>query len=151
VVRRLRRARSEAGLTLIELILTISLMGVAFAAILGGVAGVYSDGATHRNAALVETWLRRYAESLDAAAYVACATTTSYNGALAPSPPANFSAQITAVTYWDGAANASFTSSQSGCVAAGDKGVQRITLQVSETEQFRGVTENVVVVKRDPS
>jgi type II secretory pathway pseudopilin PulG len=151
MARRLRRARSEAGLTLIELILTISLMGVAFAAILGGVAGIYSDSTVHRNAALVETWLRRYAESLDSASYVACATPSSYNAALTPSPPANFSVQINAVEYWDGNASAAFTSSQPGCVAAGDKGAQRITLQVAETEQFRGVTENVVLVKRDPA
>jgi prepilin-type N-terminal cleavage/methylation domain-containing protein len=146
-----RRPASESGLTLVELLVTIALMGTAFAAILAGVSGIFGDGAVHRNAALTETWLRRYAESIQAASYVACATPSSYTSALTPSPPANFSAQVNTVEYWDGAATASFTTSQSGCVSAGDKGAQRITLQVSETEPTWGLTKTVVLVKRDPS
>jgi hypothetical protein len=67
--------------------------------------------------------------------------------ALSPAPPTGYTAQITAIDYWNGdAPNATF-----GSTCTTDKGAQRITLQVASTATYRGVSQSVVIVKRDPS
>lgn len=143
--------RDERGLTLIELLLTVAIMGIAFASILAGVSSMFNDSDLARKSALTETWLRRYAETVDSATYVTCATPSSYSSALTPSPPTGYAVQISTVEYWDGSASATFTTSQSGCVSAGDQGAQRITVQVTNTQTSPVLTRKVVIVKRNPT
>src|SRR4051812_16752640 len=97
-----RRARTTDGFTLVELLVTIAIMGIAFGAILGGLNGVFSSQQQHQELAVAETWLRRYAEQVDAATYVACATTSSYASALLPAPPTGYTVQVSSVDYWNG-------------------------------------------------
>jgi prepilin-type N-terminal cleavage/methylation domain-containing protein len=148
-----RAPRSEAGVTLLEVLVTISIMGIAFTALLAALMGVFTNGDTHRKLAVAETLLRRYADSIENAAYVNCAAPADYASALtgSPSPPTGYTVAIAPpVKYWDGAVSpAAFGSSQSNCVANGDKGIQQLTLRVTQTDTVRGVVKDLVVTKRD--
>jgi type II secretory pathway pseudopilin PulG len=130
---------------------TISIMGIAFTALLASLMGVFQFGDQHRRLAVAETLVRRYADSVDNATYVACATPASYAAALAPAPPSGFAVQITAVEYWNGDANATFHSSTAACTTGGDQGSQRITVRVTQTGVTGGVVDDAVVLKRDAS
>jgi prepilin-type N-terminal cleavage/methylation domain-containing protein len=143
-----RPARSEAGVTLIELMVTISIIGVAFTALLAALMGVFTFGEQHRKHAVGETLVRRYADSVNNATYVSCATPASYAAALAPAPPTSYTVSITSVQYWNGDATATFGSS---CVPANDKGVQRITIRVTGATSTATVPNEVVILKRNPS
>jgi prepilin-type N-terminal cleavage/methylation domain-containing protein len=149
---RTRRAeRSEAGVTLIELMVTISILGIAFTALLASLMGVFSFGEQHRKLAVGETLVRRYADSVNNATYVDCATTSSYSASLTPAPPTGYTVTITTVEYWNGDASATFGTSQSGCVSASDKGAQRITVRVTGVASVGPLSNDVVILKRDPS
>jgi prepilin-type N-terminal cleavage/methylation domain-containing protein len=149
---RTRRAtRSEAGVTLIELMVTISIIGIAFTALLAALMGVFTFGDQHRKAAVGETLVRRYADNVNNATYVNCATASSYSAALAPAPPTDYAVAITAIEYWNGDATATFGTSQSGCVSATDKGIQRITVRVTGTVSTGSIPSEVVILKRNPS
>jgi prepilin-type N-terminal cleavage/methylation domain-containing protein len=144
----LRTPRSEAGVTLIEVMVTIAIMGIAFTALLASLLGIFKFGDQHRQLAVAETLVRRYGDSVDNAAYVNCATAASYAAALTPAPPSGYSVQITAIEYWNGDANVTFHSSQATCTSSGDKGSQRVTVRVSQTGVTNGVVDDVTVVKR---
>ena len=59
-----------------------------------------------------------------------------------------YTAQVTKIEYLtDG--NALTTAFQAGCPAAGDQGVQRITVSVTSTATTHQMTTNVVMSKRD--
>jgi prepilin-type N-terminal cleavage/methylation domain-containing protein len=138
----------ERGVTLVELLVTMTIVGIAFTALLGSLSAMFMNNDSHRKVSYAQTLLRRYAEQLQAASYVDCATTSTsaYTAALAP-VPASYAASLQSVTYWNGDSAATFNSNCAG----GDKGVQRITLRVQQTDSVRPVTKDLVVVKRDPS
>jgi Tfp pilus assembly protein PilV len=54
------------GTTLVEVLVTVMVLGVAFVAILGGMGTTFASSALHREQARVETEVRRYAEALQA-------------------------------------------------------------------------------------
>jgi prepilin-type N-terminal cleavage/methylation domain-containing protein len=148
-----RAERSDAGVTLLEVLVTITIMGIAFTALLSALTGIFWSGDAHRKVARAETLVRSYADAVDVAPYVNCAAAADYTGALLPAPPAGYTASIQLVEYWNGGATGSIFpgTTQATCVANGDKGVQRITVRVVQTDAVRGVTIDVVVVKRDPA
>jgi len=64
-MRRLRRRlQAEDGTTLIEVIVTVAIMGIAFAALLGGMATSIAMSDVHRKQATAGTILRDYAEAV---------------------------------------------------------------------------------------
>jgi prepilin-type N-terminal cleavage/methylation domain-containing protein len=138
----------EQGVTLIELTVTIAIIGVAFVSLLAALTGVFMDGDTQRKSVQVETLMRRYAEQLQAATYVSCATTSTagYTSTLAP-VPANYTASIVSVEYWNADSSATFNTTCAG----GDKGAQRITIRVASTDTVRPVRDDLVLVKDNPS
>jgi prepilin-type N-terminal cleavage/methylation domain-containing protein len=141
------RAKSQAGVTLIELMVTIAILGVAFGSILTGLSGMYRSDDQDRKLSITETWVRRYAEDIQAAAYVPCAPASTYKSGLA-TPPAGYTVTV-AVTYWNG--NAPTPTFSSSCPSGTDKGVQRVVLTVNGTSTAGSVKQSVVVMKRDPS
>jgi prepilin-type N-terminal cleavage/methylation domain-containing protein len=142
--------RSDAGVTLIEVLVTISIMGIAFTALLGALIGIFQTGDTHRKVAVSETLVRRYADAVDTAPYVDCAEPTDYAAAVSEEPPpTGFTVQVTAVEYWDGNPNSAFLgTSPDACI---DKGVQRVNVRVTQTDPGHGFVDNFLVVKRNPA
>lgn len=147
---RARRCRTERGVTLPELLVTIVILGVAFPAILGGIFATLNASEAHRQAAKRETLARAYAENVKALPYVECAEAADYEaGVTDPAPPAGFTVAYQGEpAYWDGTdlALANFGRTHAECLADGDEGIQRIVLVLTATES--SATEELVVIKR---
>jgi prepilin-type N-terminal cleavage/methylation domain-containing protein len=75
---------TEAGFSLIEMLVTVMIVGIAFAIIVGGVYSAVVTADYHRKQANVQAALRNVAEALKASTYVNCATSPNYGDALAP-------------------------------------------------------------------
>ena len=139
---------SERGESLVELLISVGILGIAVVAIVAGMATAITASDANRKQALVETVLRNYAEAITdpATPYAECATTY-------PSDPPGFSArsgylpEVISVRYWDGTGDSSTTAGITpSCPSNPDKGIQFIKLRVSSDD--RGGQKTLVVVKR---
>lgn len=146
--RRIHPLRSDDGTTLIEVIVTVAIMGIAFAVILGGMATSVLMSDVHRKQATSQTILRDYAEAVQGSQiWAGCGATVATYGPGAAgigfTVPAPYTAGATSVQFW----RTDLTPPQfaSACAPGPvDTGLQQITLQVTSD---RG-TESVGVVKR---
>jgi Tfp pilus assembly protein PilV len=141
--------RRDRGETLIELLVTVSIMGTAFVGVLAGIGTTFIATDSHRQSATAETVVRNYAERIidNEAAYVPCATTTSYASPVGFSvPSAAWSASVTSVLSWQGDSPPTFAAT---CPSP-DKGLQQLTLRVQSPAGNHQVTETVVITKRAP-
>jgi prepilin-type N-terminal cleavage/methylation domain-containing protein len=147
------RVGGDAGVTLVELLITLVILGVVFVAILGGMATGMVVSDLHRKQATAETILRSYAEAVKAASYTVCAAPAAYAAsAVGYSVPAGlrptYSASVAAVTYWQpGASTGSFVSSLGSCPGS-DNNLQSVTLRVVSSDGRD--SETMQVVKRKP-
>ena len=123
----------ERGVSLVELLLTVVIMGIAFIAILSSVATFHRTTDIHRGTANFDSALRTYTDEISAAAYVNCANT------YAVTAPSGYAGSVV-VKYWDGNADASYGST---CPAT-DKGAQQVMVTVSKA----GRSETAYIVKR---
>jgi type II secretory pathway pseudopilin PulG len=145
-----RRGRSEGGETLLELLVSVTIMGTAFVAIIAGFGTTLMATDVHRQAATAETVIRSYAERMQDPVdvpYVDCATTSSYAdppGFSLPTP--DWSASVTKVLAWQGDTPPTFAAA---CPAAG-AGLQQLTLEVRSPAGVHQATETIVIVKRKP-
>lgn len=148
-----RQDRDERGETLVELLVAMAILGIAVVAIVAGLATSVLVSDVHRKQAEAGVLVRDYAAALQAAVvtsqagYVSCGTPASYApsvpavAATGLSIPSGYTASVTRVQYWNGAGFAS------SC-AAGDLGLQQLTLQVSSTDNR--ASEPLVIVLRMP-
>ena len=140
-------AGAERGETLIELIVTVAIMGTAVVAILGAIANSIMLTGTHRKQSVAGAAVRAYAETVEtgvAAAptkYAACASVAAYQTAFAYTPPTGYTRSVLSVEYVN--STNGFTGSCST-----DLGVQRVTLQVASSDNK--VKEKLVIVIRKP-
>ncbi|MDQ1621416.1 MAG: hypothetical protein QOE19_3985 [Actinomycetota bacterium] len=137
------RTRSEdrdAGLTLVEVLLAVAILGIGVTAIVGGMMTSIKSSDMERRAADGQTAMRAYAEAVAGATYAACASSYTATGFTAP---AGFSASMT-VTYW----NASTSSFGSSCTVPTDSGLQKVALTVAATDGR--ATETLSIAKRKP-
>lgn len=132
-------ASGEEGTTLVELLVAVAILGIAFVAVLGGMLTSITASDMHRGQADGLALLTRNAEAVKAAPYVACAGPGTYQAAL--SVANGYSVSVTAVTFLDGAGFVTTCSS--------DKGIQRVSLR-AETTSGTGGAETIDVVKRKP-
>jgi prepilin-type N-terminal cleavage/methylation domain-containing protein len=138
---------SDAGFSLVEIVITIAIVGVTFSAILGGLFASITVSSLQRKEATADTVARSAAE------VVKDSVQNSYNNCAGPSAfsltgvsvPSGFSVHITDVAYWDGQPPAGgAVVFQSNCPS--DKGIQRITIVA--TSDDGQATETVQVIKR---
>lgn len=140
------RTRGDAGTTLIELLMAVSIMGIAFVAILAAMGTSIFTSDVHRKQATANTVLVSSVEWIKSQSSNPYSTVcpTSYSATDVSKLPAGWSAgdvTITSISYWDG------TSFVATCPAT-DKKLQMLTVQVT-TPDGRA-TESVSLVKRNP-
>jgi hypothetical protein len=118
----------DRGESLVEILVSISILGVAGSAILGAVGMASSSSTLHRNLATSQNLVRNWAEAVTAADYVKCAGPGAFDGTkpnLTADQYKGYSATVSAVRYWDG------TTFGTACSAATDTGLQRVSLVIS--------------------
>lgn len=143
-------AIADAGESLIEVLIAIALLGIAFVAALGGMRLGLMGSQLQRSHADAGTVLVRAVEQVKADTYVPCATGSSsdYLPDAQSAVPAGWAASavsITSVEYWDGTDFDGNDCSVYEQVAPILR-IQRITVQV--TDPTGGATESMTFVKR---
>ena len=118
-----RRDTADSGASLVELLVAMTLMGIAFIAILAGLGTMLRAQQQQQTIVTVDSHLRSYSEGLLAAPYINCAS--GYTLAA----PSGFSVNV-AVRYWNGDLPATFTAT---CPAAGDASLQQLTVVMTRT------------------
>ncbi|MGW4271960.1 type II secretion system protein [Streptomyces seoulensis] len=132
-----RRHRGEEGETLVEVLVAVVLIGVAFVTVLGGIGTAIVSSVTQQKVTTADSVVRSAAEKVVGDPYVSCA-----RGYETPTPPAGYTVTVE-VEYWDGVG-----AFGRPCPTA-DTGVQKVTLTVRSTgpRPVRDVT--LEVVKRE--
>jgi type II secretory pathway pseudopilin PulG len=147
-----RPGHGDAGESLVELLVTILILGTSAVAVMGAAAmAVGASTLDHRQTraqAVLRTWGEAVAGVGDAAYGDCLAAGGVASASPAPSPlPAGFTASVSGVAYWD-AATSTYVA---GCPAGGDPGLRRVTLRlVADSTLYPGFTETLDVVVRKP-
>jgi type II secretory pathway pseudopilin PulG len=144
---RRRRPRGDRGDTLVELLATVMIMGIAVTVILGAVAATLRFTDMHRKQAVAGAAVREFAERIESsvaaptsgykAACPAGTAKTAYESTY--TKPAGFEREVVAVAYWNGSI---FTAN-----CADDIGVQRVTLHVWSADNRADERLDVIVRK----
>jgi type II secretory pathway pseudopilin PulG len=144
---RLRIARDDRGDTLVELLITLVILGISVVALVGGIGAAIRMSDVHRKEAVAGDDVRAFAEAIQTSiaaspsGYIACADGTAY-GATYPVPNPSVYTTDVKVAYWNG------TAFVTGCTPLNDSGVQQLSLKVS-TKDGRA-SETLVIVIRKP-
>jgi type II secretory pathway pseudopilin PulG len=111
-----RRARSgtrarESGETLIELIVSITIMGSVVAVVVGALTSVVAGATGQRTDARAQAELVSFAQEVKATPLIPCATPAEYDARLGPAPATHpYQTHVTKVYSWDGSSFTSVTS-----------------------------------------
>ncbi|MFB7053487.1 prepilin-type N-terminal cleavage/methylation domain-containing protein [Streptomyces vinaceus] len=134
---RSQRRRGEEGETLIEVLVAVVLMGVAFVTIFGGIGTAIISSARQQKVTGADSVVRSAAEKVISARYVSCA-----DGYETPTPPAGYTVTVE-IEYWDGVG-----AFGRPCPPA-DTGVQKVTLTVHSTGPHPVRDATLEVIKRE--
>ena len=138
--------RSDAGETLVELLVAIAILGVGGVAVLAGLQLSVKTSDVHRREATGGAYVRSFAEAIqthvDSFGYKSCASAAAgYESVTVPALPPGYTREVTAVQSWNGA-------TWGGCT---DTGIQRLDLVVTSSgDASRRATERLTVVLRRP-
>lgn len=118
------RDRSDAGESLVELLVSVMIMGIAVTAILGALGMSATSSSLHRDQGKAQNLLHNWSEKVSASAYTPCATAADV---VAPDPlPTGFTSSVAWVHWWGGS-----TFNAPSCTSASDTGLQLIRLAIS--------------------
>jgi type II secretory pathway pseudopilin PulG len=140
-----RRQRDDRGETLVELLISLTILGTTVVALVAGIGTSIVVSDTHRKEAVAGAVVRSYAEAIEssvnagATSYVACPTLATYGSGFVA--PTGYTPAVTAVTYWNGTGF-----DATSCSA--DFGVQQLSLKVTSADAR--ATERLVLVIRRP-
>ena len=146
------RLKSDAGETLLELVMAIGILAIVVVAIASTITISAVVSGVHRDQASAQAYARDYAEQIEAYVasgsggtqrYVACAGAGAYSpGTVGYTVPGGFTASVSAASVWNGSA----------WVACGtDSGVQKVTVSVVSPQiGARQANETIDVVLRKP-
>jgi type II secretory pathway pseudopilin PulG len=144
---RARLGRRESGETLVELLVTVVILGTSIVAVVLGVATAVASSDSHRQEATAEGVLRSLAERIADprdVPYQDCATTGTYS--VSPpgfNPPPGWTLSVTNVAYLQG-------DNTYGASCGTDLGAQQLSLRAQSPHVAHQATETVVIVKRRP-
>lgn len=145
---RLTRVRSEAGDTLVEVLVAMLILGLSATALLGALATGITSSAEHRSLANLDTVVRSFSEQAkydielqpSSPWYADCATVSGQNyvtnnGATTNTvtyiPPSGYSVNFTGIQYWNGSID-QFEASNAACNVPTDQtGFQLLTIQAT--------------------
>ncbi len=148
LARRLRARRSdgERGDTLVEVMMTVAIVGIAFTGILTGLATAINLSAMDRGDANVRTVLVSASESVKSQTYVPCpdANNNSYNPTSGVTLPSGWSSSNVVVTQLYGWNGTSFTT----CPAT-DQKLQLIAVRATSPDGRS--TDSIEIIKRSSS
>jgi prepilin-type N-terminal cleavage/methylation domain-containing protein len=138
-----RETRGEAGYTLTEVLVAVTILTVAIVVIVGAMSSGILASRVHRDIVTSDAVVRQYAEQLVSVSYVSCANTTSSQYPAMSNVPAGYTATIASIKYWNGSTPAAF-----GTTCGTDAGVQQITI---EAHRATGAgSQTLQVLKRQP-
>ena len=158
--RRRLHSRADSGETLIEIVVSIVILGIAAVAIVGGMTIAIHVSDQHRKEATAGSYVRDFAEAIDgyvnssATAYQACSTLANAQSTYGSSytAPSGYAGSITAIAYLTSAGASGNPASSpvfgSSCVT--DLGAQQLTIQVASTDPNKRAVETLVLVVRKP-
>lgn len=137
----------ERGETLVELLVALTILGIAGVAIVAGLEMSVRASDEGRKAATGGAYVRSFAEAIQTtidtnAGYAACASAAStYQAVAVPDLPAGYVKAVASVQSWKGSAWG----------ACDSNGVQRVNLSVTSTGDARhSINETLTVVLRKP-
>src|SRR5687767_7063174 len=93
--------KTEEGTSLVEVLLAVAILGIAFAALLGGMSTSAIASGIHRKQATAETVLRSAAEAVKAHPYQDCGNPATYEAAADTAAVTGFVPTVTEVRYWN--------------------------------------------------
>lgn len=142
------RLGDERGVSLVEVLVAVTLMGLTFTAIVGGLTTSVVGSGIQRQQATADTILRSYGDAVKAAAYVDCARAADYEPAdVSYTVSDGFAADATVVRYWHVSQADPDTGTFTGACSS-DEGLQRVTVEVSSVGG--SITVSRDVFKRSP-
>ncbi|MCW2762422.1 MAG: hypothetical protein QOF58_2682 [Pseudonocardiales bacterium] len=134
------RCRREDGLTLVEVLLAITILGVGVVAIVGGMMTSIKVSDQGRRDAAAQVAVRAYADFVMDRTYQDCPVTTQYAGFTATGWTTTMVAR-----YWN--PNVTGSTGTFGSCPSPDEGIQKLTLTVVSTDGA-GTTQSLSIVKR---
>lgn len=153
------RRRGQAGETLVEILVSTTLLGIIGIGIIGAIASVLISTDIDRKASEAETIIRSYASAITRAAYEPCPNADYSPSDVGFDVPPRHTAKILSVQSWNGGGPTVVPTIVSppsqpsdltfDSCSGSDHGLQQLELQV-DAIGGRG-TEHLTLFKRDPA
>ena len=145
-----KQLRQDAGMTLVEVLVSIMLLGIGSSALLMSMATLIQSGDRHHQLVETDAAMAQLATALvdnSQVAYVNCASPAEYNSATPL--PTGWSATdllVTAVRFWNGTGFVTTPCLDTDEYAGTYARVQELTIRASNPKS--GASHSITVVKR---